>query len=82
VRAALHSIDAEGDRGCDNELEDEMIGHEMRAEIANDCAGDSSQTAVHTSGERTGNVRQNDRDRGNRRPVGLVEMKHHRGEHG
>ena len=54
----------------------------MRAEITYDCAGEGSHTAVHASGERTGDVRQNDGDRGDRRPVGLVEMKHHRGEHG
>ena len=54
---ALRSGDAEGDRACADQLKDERLGHEPRAEKADGRSGHRSQTTVDAPEEGSRNVR-------------------------
>ena len=79
--AALRPVDAEGDRARADQLKDERLVHEPRAEKADRRSGHRSQTAIDAADEGSRNVRHDDRDRGDRRPIGIVEMERHRDDH-
>jgi hypothetical protein len=81
VGAALRPIDAEGDRARADQLKYEGLAHEMRAEIPDRRSDHCSKAAIDAPEKGTRNVRHDDRDRGDRRPIGIVEIERHRDDH-